>query len=62
MACVEFTLVALLSSHCICFIDVDVRRPDCHADGYRERGSVVGCSFQLFERDSAILLHRDLEL
>ena len=62
MACVEFTLVALLCSHCTCFIGADVRRPDCHADVYRERGAVVGCSFQPFERDSAMLLHRDLEL
>ena len=27
-----------------------------------ERGTVVGCSFQPFDRDSAMLLHRDLEL
>ena len=60
MACVEFTLVAQLCSHCTCFIGVDV--PDCHADLYRERGAVVGWSFQPCERDSAMLLHRDLEL
>ena len=39
MACVEFTLIALLCSHCTCLIGVDVRRTDCHEDLYcRERG------------------------
>ena len=30
---------------CTGFIGVDVRRSGCHADGYRERGAVMGCSF-----------------
>ena len=39
MACVKFTLVALVCSHCTCLMGVDVRKPDCHKDGYcRERG------------------------
>ena len=64
MACVEFTLVALVCSHCTCLIGVDVRRPDCHADAScRERGlHFVGCSFQPFDRDSVTLLHCGLEL
>ena len=62
IAYVEFTLLALVCSHCIFLIDVDVRRPDYHEDGYRERGVDVGCSFQPFDRDSATLPHRGLEL
>ena len=54
MACVEFMLVALVCSHCTCLIGVDVRGPGCHEGGYCERGAVVGCSFQPFERDSAM--------
>ena len=62
MACVEFTLVALLCYHCTGFIGVYVRKSSCHADGFRERGAVMGCSFQPVERDSGMLCHRDLEL
>ena len=46
MSCVEFTLVALLCSHCGYLIGIDVRRPDCHEDAYcRERTAFCGMQF-----------------
>ena len=47
MAWVEFTLVALLCAHCTGFIGVDVRRSGCHAEGYGERGAVMGAGARL---------------
>ena len=35
MACVEFTLVAMLCSHCTYLIDAGVGRADWNEDGYR---------------------------
>ena len=44
-ACVEFTLVALVCSHCTCLIGVDVRRPDSHKDLYHRETYSCGMQF-----------------
>ena len=63
MACVEFTLVALVCSDFTCLIGRLSKRHDCHEDAYcRDRAAFVGCSFQPFDRDSATLLHFCSEL